>query len=503
MSNSPRIIFGAPNEEAAAIIRSKPALTRDLWEQLAAELRIRAFTITGIEGLQVIRRVQDLIAKVPEGADWEETRQQIADALEQDLGSRDAAMLRAETLLRTQVWQATQAAAWREFQADPTVTHLQYIATRDDRVRPTHLALHGLILPKDDPFWDDHYPPWDWGCRCQVRPLTRQMVDRIREAEEKANLPPDKRRVLEGPALERLRQGQLIRDGQAFDVTAPRNRMTEGAPYWFRPDLLLLEWSDLQKILSPEDLARFEAWAAQTELPGGGTLLEAFARPRLVQNPLAADVPPETRELVRQLQERLHRRGEKLPDHVISAIEDLPSQAARVVQGSNLSLRVRGLGAQYSPFSGTVRVAKTPTAWSGHRSTILHEFGHAFAHQSGAIKWSWQGSQPSQELLDAMARDRARWNFQSAEEAWQFVYKRYPGDSLDEKKRRSEFADMITALTSGRIDCRTHPAGYWVVPGNDAHEAFAHAFRAVIDGDPAFYSAFPNVTSFVRSLLGL
>ncbi|NGO39037.1 hypothetical protein G4L39_06455 [Limisphaera ngatamarikiensis] len=33
--------------------------------------------------------------------------------------------------------------------------------------------------------------------------------------------------------------------------------------------------------------------------------------------------------------------------------------------------------------------------------------------------------------------------------------------------------------------------------------AFAHDHPAVVDGAPAFYSAFPNVTSFVRSLLGL
>jgi hypothetical protein len=33
--------------------------------------------------------------------------------------------------------------------------------------------------------------------------------------------------------------------------------------------------------------------------------------------------------------------------------------------------------------------------------------------------------------------------------------------------------------------------------------AFAHDYPAVVGGAPAFYSAFPNVTSFVRSLLGL
>lgn len=34
--------------------------------------------------------------------------------------------------------------------------------------RPLHLAWHGLVLSADDPFWDTHYPPNGWGCRCRV-----------------------------------------------------------------------------------------------------------------------------------------------------------------------------------------------------------------------------------------------------------------------------------------------------------------------------------------------
>lgn len=34
--------------------------------------------------------------------------------------------------------------------------------------RPSHLALDGLILPSDHPFWKTHFPPNDWGCSCEV-----------------------------------------------------------------------------------------------------------------------------------------------------------------------------------------------------------------------------------------------------------------------------------------------------------------------------------------------
>lgn len=32
--------------------------------------------------------------------------------------------------------------------------------------RPQHLAWNGLTLPADHPFWQTHYPPNGWGCRC-------------------------------------------------------------------------------------------------------------------------------------------------------------------------------------------------------------------------------------------------------------------------------------------------------------------------------------------------
>ncbi len=47
-------------------------------------------------------------------------------------------------------------------------------------VRATHAALHGLVFRADDPFWDRHDPPWEWGCRCFKRPLTPGQVKRMR-----------------------------------------------------------------------------------------------------------------------------------------------------------------------------------------------------------------------------------------------------------------------------------------------------------------------------------
>lgn len=54
---------------------------------------------------------------------------------------------------------------------------LRYTAVMDDRTRPEHAGWHGTILPVDDPWWDTHYPPCGWNCRCTVMQLDQAMMD--------------------------------------------------------------------------------------------------------------------------------------------------------------------------------------------------------------------------------------------------------------------------------------------------------------------------------------
>jgi len=58
---------------------------------------------------------------------------------------------------------------WQTFQKDKDLfPNLEYRTVADDRVREEHSALHKVIKPIDDPFWDTYYPPNGWRCRCYV-----------------------------------------------------------------------------------------------------------------------------------------------------------------------------------------------------------------------------------------------------------------------------------------------------------------------------------------------
>lgn len=266
----------APHDEASRFIREKPAVARQVFDQMLPELQARAFVISGIENLKTAQTVRDLIAQVPEGADWDTTKRAVTDLLA-DLG--DNATKRAETLLRTHVFQAYAAAEHRALTEPDNLEVFpfwQYKTMGDDRVRDSHAALDGLILPANDPFWKTHFPPWEWGCRCQVIPMTREQVEGIKRKE--SSLPPEKQSVIDHsqPArLDRLRAGTLDRQlpatdprgpdvglaqlGQSrtWDVMSDAERGKPGALQW-DPGTLNLDVSDLKSKYDPDLWAAFE-----------------------------------------------------------------------------------------------------------------------------------------------------------------------------------------------------------------------------------------------------
>lgn len=273
--------FFDPHDEAAALIRGKPVVSKEVFRGLLPELRARAFTVTGIEGANVLQRIRDEIADYARGQTqdgqartWDDAKAAIVKILDDAHFSPKAAERRATLLLRTHAFQAYQAANWRVAQEDDDTTHLQYLATEDARVRASHLALNGIVLPKNDPFWQKHYPPWEWGCRCRVRPMNPDMVDD--ERAEDAGRPPDERNVLEGPVAQRLRDGQLLRGGQAYNVIPPsESGQDPDQAYQWHPDNLRLPMDQILDRYDPEVREDFRQWASATDM-GNGVSVEKW-----------------------------------------------------------------------------------------------------------------------------------------------------------------------------------------------------------------------------------
>ena len=253
-----------PFEEAAQLIADKPAMTRELFDDLLPELKASAFVISKVEDLDVVRAVRDRISESP------------------FLNTEDdpeAAERRAELLLRAHGFAAYSAANWRSLEENKDIfPWRKYQTAQDDRVRGSHAALDGLILPADSPFWIDHTPPWEFGCRCDVVGMMDEEVQELLEEDRKKT--PSEKSIYEpnSAELNALEQrGRIIRrakteSGGYGDQEINVERDPNG--FGYRPqDVCLLRDVDLLRSRLGADLFEaFREWAQGTEISELGSV---------------------------------------------------------------------------------------------------------------------------------------------------------------------------------------------------------------------------------------
>ena len=80
---------------------------------------------------------------------------------------------RLRTIYRANLRAARAAGVWdRAQRTKRTHPYFLYEPGPRKRNRHDHEAWGGTLLPVDHPWWNDHFPPNGWRCRCRVRPLT-------------------------------------------------------------------------------------------------------------------------------------------------------------------------------------------------------------------------------------------------------------------------------------------------------------------------------------------
>jgi len=184
--------FGMPPSRAVEYFRSKGYRITFDYRAMEGEAHAKAFTIAkatdevlqivrgeldqafsaGVTEREFIKRLEPRLVK----AGWWGRQNVIGpDGNEQSvmLGSHR----RLRTIYRTNLQTAYMAGRYLEFKANARARpYWMYVAIMDNRVRPSHEAMNGLVMRHDDPFWDDFFPPNGWGCRCRVRALSEANV---------------------------------------------------------------------------------------------------------------------------------------------------------------------------------------------------------------------------------------------------------------------------------------------------------------------------------------
>ena len=158
---------------------------KDVWHEEHAT----GFTVAKAMQLDVLSDMHNAVTKAVENGQSFETfkknlkptlqekgwwgRKEMTDPL---TGKTVDAQLGSDRRLKT-IYSVNMRSAYQKGQYDRAMEsdlhpYLMYRTGPSVKHRKEHESWNGLVLPKNDPWWDSHFPPNGWGCKCYTRAVT-------------------------------------------------------------------------------------------------------------------------------------------------------------------------------------------------------------------------------------------------------------------------------------------------------------------------------------------
>lgn len=186
------------------------------WDDMWEEDHARAFTVAKVAKLDLLETIRASLADAAgNGMTFEQWKAQLVPQLQAagwwgrvvnpDITGTDQPVMigprRLATIFNTNMRVSRAAGQWARIQDRKDVApYLRYTAVMDARTRPLHRLWHGTILPVDDPWWQTHFPPCGWNCRCWTVQLGERELHRF-------GWKPNKDAPAEGPMKDYVRGG--------------------------------------------------------------------------------------------------------------------------------------------------------------------------------------------------------------------------------------------------------------------------------------------------------
>ena len=178
--------FGTPFQEQIDYLVKKLRLPTERWDDIQRSAHDRAFMVAGAAQADLLKDLHDAVVKAAaQGTGLPEFRKDFKAAVAKHgwtgwtgEGTKEGEAWRTKVIYQTNMAQSYWAGRYRQM-SDPDVLKLRpywrYI--HSDGVanpRPHHLAWHGLTLKADHPFWQTHFAPNGWGCRCRIEAVSKR-----------------------------------------------------------------------------------------------------------------------------------------------------------------------------------------------------------------------------------------------------------------------------------------------------------------------------------------
>jgi SPP1 gp7 family putative phage head morphogenesis protein len=185
--------FDLPPQEALKYFTDKgyilPKKLSEGWQEVWQEAHSKAFTVARVTRMDVLDDIRGMVTKsLEEGITFEQFKKELMPKLQkkgwwgivQDEEGNDVqlgSVRRLKTIYDTNLRTSYMAGRYKDMYLNAkNRPYWMYDAKEDGRTRPAHKALDGVVYRYDHPFWDTHYPPNGWRCRCNVLPLTEGEV---------------------------------------------------------------------------------------------------------------------------------------------------------------------------------------------------------------------------------------------------------------------------------------------------------------------------------------
>ena len=165
---------GVVPEKALAYWKDKQPMSAADFDKLDSDARGRAFAVAGLARRDMAGDLHSsLYEAMKSGETFEQWKRRIPDIITAN-GWRGH---RLENIFQTNVQTAYNAGRYAQMrEVAKARPYWQYLAVGDSRTRPAHMALHQMVFPADHEFWDSHYPPNGFRCRCTVCSLSSRQV---------------------------------------------------------------------------------------------------------------------------------------------------------------------------------------------------------------------------------------------------------------------------------------------------------------------------------------
>jgi hypothetical protein len=172
--------FNKPFNEQVSFFRNKLNIPTERYDDILNETHDRAFVVAGAMKADLLNDFRQAIDKsISDGKSIQWFRKEFSNIVAQNgwegwTGSdtKSGRDWRARIIYSTNLSASYAAGRWQQLN-DPDLLKRRpfwkYI--HNDTVmhpRPLHQSWSGMVLKHDDPFWQSHFPPNGWGCRCRV-----------------------------------------------------------------------------------------------------------------------------------------------------------------------------------------------------------------------------------------------------------------------------------------------------------------------------------------------